>query len=92
MNDRVQKRIRFSGHVQGVGFRASLRSKARAMGLDGWVSNLWDGRVESVIAGPRAEVDEIVDWCRDGGIPFARVSRVEIEDEIPSETEGFEVR
>ena len=62
------------------------------MGLDGWVSNLWDGRVEAVVAGPKADVDEIVEWCRDGGIPFARVSRVEISDESPTESGGFEVR
>ena len=98
MVENVRKRVRFSGRVQGVGFRASLRSRARAAGLEGWVANLWDGRVEAVIAGPKETVEEIIDWCRSGGIPFARVAAVEIEDEPPSSASGefetgeFEIR
>jgi acylphosphatase len=62
------------------------------MGLDGWVTNLWDGRVEVVIAGSKADVEAIVEWCRNGGIPFAWISDVEMEDERLSVEEGFDVR
>jgi acylphosphatase len=62
------------------------------MGLDGWVTNLWDGRVEAVIAGSEADIEAIVGWCRNGGIPFARISNVETEDEPPSAESGFNVR
>ena len=41
----------FSGHVQGVGFRYTAARIARNYGLVGWVKNLPDGRVESVVDG-----------------------------------------
>ena len=88
----TQQHIWFSGRVQGVGFRASLRSKARALGLSGWVSNLWDGRVEAVLAGPQTDVELLVKWCLNGGIPFAQVSGIQVEEEPISETEDFNVR
>ncbi|MDR1732045.1 MAG: acylphosphatase [Synergistaceae bacterium] len=92
MKERVQKRVVFSGRVQHVGFRSSFRSRAQALGLDGWVSNLWDGRVEAVIAGPKEDVGEIIDWCRSGGIPLARVAGIEIQDEPPSPEHGFRIK
>jgi len=37
-----------SGRVQGVAFRFFAQHEARVLGLTGWVSNLYDGRVEVV--------------------------------------------
>jgi acylphosphatase len=42
----------FSGRVQGVGFRNSVRSHAIELGLRGWVKNLVDARVEMLAEGP----------------------------------------
>ncbi|MFM2377036.1 MAG: hypothetical protein RLZZ165_2133 [Bacteroidota bacterium] len=41
----------FSGKVQGVGFRRTLRTHAMELKLVGWVKNLEDGRVEAVAEG-----------------------------------------
>uniref|UniRef100_UPI0037353DAC acylphosphatase n=1 Tax=Corynebacterium sp. TaxID=1720 RepID=UPI0037353DAC len=40
------------GHVQGVGFRWWVRSRALEAGLAGHAANLRDGRVEVVAEGP----------------------------------------
>lgn len=41
------------GHVQGVGMRWWVRSRALELGLSGHASNLSDGRVEVVAEGAR---------------------------------------
>jgi acylphosphatase len=72
-----------SGVVQGVGFRASTRDEAlRYPGVSGWVRNLADGRVEAVFVGERAQVEKLVEWCRQGP-PGSRVDDVEVVEEPP---------
>ncbi|MDQ6623220.1 MAG: acylphosphatase [Verrucomicrobiota bacterium] len=52
----TSKQIFFSGHVQGVGFRWSVKRIAHGFDVTGWVRNLPDGRVELQAAGEPAEV------------------------------------
>ncbi|MCE2482956.1 MAG: acylphosphatase [Alphaproteobacteria bacterium] len=73
--DRTAVRVRVSGHVQGVWFRAWTGDRAREVGLDGWVRNRADGTVEALFAGPAAAVARMVEACRDGP-PAARVEDV----------------
>jgi acylphosphatase len=89
--DRVRRRVLVSGRVQGVWFRESCRDEAVQAGVDGWVRNLDDGRVEAVLEGPAAAVDAVVAWCRQGP-RRARVDRVEVVDEVPVGEQGFRVR
>jgi acylphosphatase len=62
----VRAHLFISGHVQGVGFRAKASLQAGTLGLNGWVANLPDGRVEVVAEGDSALVNQLVDWCRSG--------------------------
>jgi len=80
-----------SGTVQGVYYRATTRDEARGRGVDGWVRNLPDGRVEAVFEGPRSAVEAMVDWCHEGS-PAARVDDVAVEYGEPEGLDGFEVR
>lgn len=48
---KVRKHIYFSGRVQGVGFRYHAYRIATALGLTGWVQNLYDDRVEMEVQG-----------------------------------------
>jgi acylphosphatase len=77
--------------VQGVYFRATTRDEAHEAGVDGWVRNLPDGRVEAVFEGPEDAVESMVAFCREGS-PAARVEDVAVEYGDPEGIEGFEVR
>jgi acylphosphatase len=48
--------VLYSGRVQGVGFRATVRHVARGYDVTGTVRNLPDGRVELVAEGMKAEL------------------------------------
>jgi acylphosphatase len=91
MADRTRVHVFVSGRVQGVFYRATTRDTARDRGVDGWVKNLADGRVEAVFEGPREDVESMVEWCHTGS-PQARVEDVDVEYEAPEGVDGFEVR
>lgn len=48
--------VRFTGTVQGVGFRWTCREIARERGLTGWVRNEFDGSVSLEIQGEAEDV------------------------------------
>ncbi len=73
-----------SGRVQGVFFRACTRDEARHLGLNGWVRNLADGRVEAVFEGEEQQVRQMIAWCH-AGPAYALVRKVEV---IPEEYTG----
>ncbi|MCD6276516.1 MAG: acylphosphatase [Thermoplasmata archaeon] len=87
----VKAHVFFSGHVQGVFFRAFTRENALKLGIRGWVRNLPDGRVEAVFEGPREKVDKLIYLCRYKH-PYARVDDVEIEYGEPEGYKDFRVR
>jgi acylphosphatase len=80
------------GRVQGVGYRHALGMAAQRLGLAGWVRNRFDGSVEAVIEGRRADCDALVHWARRGP-PAARVEQVDVRDASAAEArvagEGF---
>jgi acylphosphatase len=51
----------FSGRVQGVGFRYTVKNIAMQYNVHGYVRNLSDGRVELVMEGSQAEMDRLLD-------------------------------
>jgi len=78
------------GRVQGVWFRGSTETEARAAGVCGWVRNRADGSVEAVFEGPVAAVERLVAFCRRGP-RHARVEGVEVHEEAAEGLRGFRV-
>jgi acylphosphatase len=91
MSERTRAHVYVSGKVQGVYFRATTRDTAREHGVDGWVRNLDDGRVEAVFEGSEEDVERLVEFCHEGS-PAARVDDVEVNYEQPQGEDGFRVR
>jgi acylphosphatase len=80
-----------SGRVQGVFFRDTVRRRAEAAGVAGWVRNTAEGSVEAVFEGLPEAVDELVEFCRRGP-SRAEVAAVDVTEEEPEGLAGFEVR
>jgi acylphosphatase len=91
MTDRIRAHVFVSGRVQGVFYRANTRDAARGRGVDGWVRNRDDGRVEAVFEGEADAVEEMIEWCHTGS-PAATVDDVEATYEEPQGESGFSVR
>lgn len=51
------KHFLITGKVQGVGFRVFTLQKAIQHGIQGWVRNLSDGRVEVLAIGPEGAMN-----------------------------------
>nr|WP_204305112.1 acylphosphatase [Desulfurobacterium thermolithotrophum] len=55
-----------SGRVQGVGYRAFTKNKAKLLGLKGFVKNLPDGRVEVYAEGEEEKLYKLLNYLREG--------------------------
>ena len=81
-----------SGRVQGVGFRWFVHDAATREGAAGWVTNLFDGRVEAFVEGDEDAVTRVERALRQGP-PSARVEHVTVIDEDASGAfRGFSIR
>jgi len=79
MTERVARRCLVAGRVQGVFYRASTQSRARALCVTGYARNLSDGRVEVLACGTPDSVRALCDWLWHGP-PAAHVTAVEVEE------------
>ena len=86
----IRTRVVVHGHVQGVFFRESVRRRARAESVSGWVRNNRDGTVEAVFEGEPKPVERLVAFAREGP-RGARVDQVETFAEEPEGVAGFAV-
>ena len=80
------------GRVQGVCYRAFTRDIAYTLGLNGWVRNLFDGRVEAVFEGKREFIEKTIQECYSGP-PGARVTNIEVKwEEFKGDLRGFTIK
>lgn len=87
----VRACVRVRGRVQQVYFRQSTATRARSLGVAGWVRNREDGSVEAVFEGPAGAVADAITFVRTGP-PRAEVTSVDVVWETPVGETGFSVR
>ena len=91
MAEKQREHIRFTGYVQGVGFRYRLSHLAQHYGVTGWVRNEYDGSVSAELQGLPEEIDQIIQQLKqDRYIDITGMDRQNIP---PDEQEnGFHIR
>jgi acylphosphatase len=57
--------VYYSGRVQGVGFRYTVKNIAMRFDVSGYVRNLPDGRVELIMEGPGDELNHLLQAVQD---------------------------
>ena len=87
-----RRRIRYSGRVQGVGFRATCRWLVGGFELAGYVRNLPDGCVEVVAEGEAVEIDRFQSAIQDQMSGFIRNIEIDLEPPSSPPLRGFSVR
>lgn len=75
--------ITVSGVVQGVYYRQSTKEKAMELGISGIVKNLPDGNVHILATGTNDQLDQLVQWCRQGprgaSVTSVNVEKMEVQ-------------
>ena len=88
---RERMTIYYSGRVQGVGFRYTVKSVASGFEVIGTVRNLDDGRVELISEGARAELESFQSAIQDSEVGrFIRNETVSWTD-AKNEFRGFQI-
>lgn len=89
--NRVRLTNFYSGHVQGVGFRYTVKALTTGYEVTGTVRNLPDGRVELVAEGAKEELEAFLQAVRESEV--GRFIRQEQAGwaEAKNEFRGFEI-
>lgn len=83
--------VLYSGSVQGVGFRYTVKTVASGFELTGTVRNLPDGRVDLVAEGGREELHAFRQAIREAGLDHF-IKQEEVKwSEASNEFRGFEI-
>lgn len=80
------------GLVQGVGFRYYVIRKASALGLKGYVKNLYSGEVQTVVEGDKTMIEELYLQIKLGPSRSSVKSCIIRWQDFKNEFESFEVR
>jgi acylphosphatase len=88
---RQRMTVYYSGRVQGVGFRYTVKSITPGFEVTGSVRNLDDGRVELVAEGERDELDAFRQGIRESGLGRLIQREDELFGPATGEFRGFEI-
>lgn len=83
--------ILYSGNVQGVGFRYTVKTVSAGFDVTGTVRNLPDGQVELVAEGARDELKAFNEAIRDSGLGHFIQKEALTWAEAQNNFRGFEI-
>ncbi len=86
----VGKRVLYSGHVQGVGFRYTAQALASGYPVSGYVRNLASGEVELVAEGEDNVVEAFLAAVAQRMAGY--ITNTTVQDAAPSGQRGFRIR
>lgn len=88
---KVRVHIIVKGKVQGVYFRQNAQCVCNGYEVTGWVRNLEDGSVETILEGNKNSVEDAISWFKVGP-PSAQVERIELKyDRYSGEFQDFKI-
>lgn len=83
--------IFYSGRVQGVGFRYTVKSVVSGFDVTGTIRNLPDGRVELVAEGVKNELTAFREAIRESGLEAFIQNEEVVWSEPINDFRGFEI-
>lgn len=86
------KQVFYEGHVQGVGFRWTVKHIAKGFDVTGWVRNLPDGRVELQASGDESELNAFLEAIAQSELRAHIRKQTEHPLAQPPSARGFEIR
>jgi acylphosphatase len=81
----------YSGRVQGVGFRVTVRKLACGYDVTGTVRNLVDGRVEMIAEGKQAELIAFLEGIGESELSSYIAKKLETWSEPQGNLRGFTI-
>jgi acylphosphatase len=89
--ERHRLRVLYTGHVQGVGFRYTVKSVAAGFEVTGAIRNLSDGSVELLAEGEKGELRAFQQAIRDEGLGRLISDEQVSWSEVRNEFRGFTI-
>jgi acylphosphatase len=89
--ERHRLQVLYAGHVQGVGFRYTVKSLAPGFEITGAIRNLSDGRVELLAEGSREELKAFQQAIRESGLARLIEQEEAVWAEPRNEFRGFAI-
>ena len=83
-------RLYISGTVQGVFFRAFVKTNAEKLNVKGFTRNLEDSRIEVFLEGDSEPVNKMIELCKQGP-KHSQIKKVEIKQEYFQGFRNFKV-
>ncbi len=89
--ERKKAHILYTGRVQGVGFRYTVKKLSPGFEITGEIKNLPDGRVELIVEGIEEELEDFLQAIRDSGLRRMIKEEDQNWSQATGDYRGFEI-